>query len=107
MPEVGSTWVTVLPDMRRFNTDLSRQATTSGNSAGKTFGSGFAKAAAVGLAVFGAARIFGGFIADARESAQVSRLTENAIRATGGGERHRQAGVGPCHVPEQQDRDRR
>lgn len=84
MPEVGSTWVTVLPDMTRFNRDLSRGAATAGDSSGKTFGSGFARAAAVGLAVFGAARIFGGFIADARESAQVSRLTENAIRATGG-----------------------
>lgn len=84
MPEVGSTWITVLPDMTRWNRDLSRQATTSGDSAGKTFGSGFAKAAAVGIAVFGAARIFSGFIADAQESARVSRLTENAIRATGG-----------------------
>ncbi len=84
MPEVGSTWVTVLPDMRRFNTDLSRQATASGDTSGKSFSSTFAKAAAVGLAVFGAARIFGGFIADAQEAAKITRLTENAILATGG-----------------------
>lgn len=84
MAEVGSAWISVLPDMRRFNTDVARGTSESATKSGKTFGQKFAATAAVGLAVFAAGRIFGGFIDDAQEAAKITRLTENAIRATGG-----------------------
>lgn len=84
--------MTVLADAyvrARLQTDrLGPELKKAGDTHGKTFGGSFAQSAGRALAAAGvaaaAASFFKGAFSEARESAKVTRLTESAIKATGG-----------------------
>src|SRR5690349_3849156 len=99
MAALASVFVNVLPQTNQFAPQLHRQlskvnASRAGVSVGQSLGHGMrigvfksipgiAKGLVGAFAAVKAVQVFGGFIADAQESARVSRITENVIRSTG------------------------
>jgi hypothetical protein len=101
--EVGSAFVSVLPSMKGFGSALGKgvdgESTRAGTRGGRTFGTAFARTSVgplragfgtigkLGAGIFaglGAVNVFKGFVSGARESAEVTALTRNAIKTTGG-----------------------
>lgn len=70
--DIGSIYIGVRPDMRTFNTQVAADATSTGTTSGKSFSDKFAKAASIGLAAFGAAKLFGGLIQDASDLSETA-----------------------------------
>lgn len=106
MAVLRTAYVNVLPKTDDFDPQLKRRlgridARKSGERVGGTFSKGMtgsfggiAKSLAGVFAVVGGASLFKGFIADAAESAKISRITANAIKATGGAARVSAVDVG-------------
>lgn len=97
-PEVGSAYVSILPSAKGFGSKLQSEiggeVGQAGVGAGQTFGKGMstgvtstagslAKSVTGVFAAVGAARFLTGAIGEAREAAQVGRLTEAVIKSTG------------------------
>lgn len=106
MASLADVFVQVRPDTDKFEPDLRKKldrvdARKSGDAVGRSFGSGLLGTVGrtVGLigGLFAGAQVvglFGDAIGEAREAAQVTRITENAIRATGGAAKVSAADVG-------------
>jgi acid phosphatase family membrane protein YuiD len=100
---LAKVFVEVAPQTDRFEPDLKRKlARVDGSRAGISIGQslgggmrvgvfksipGIAKGLIAGFAALKGIQVFGGFIADAQESARVGRLTTQVIRSTGGAAR--------------------
>jgi hypothetical protein len=100
MTALAEVFVTVRPDTDKFGPEVKSKlakidAKKEGNQVATRFGVGFngafggiisrsAGLFAAGFAAVKGVQIFGGFIKDAAESEKISRITANAIRATGG-----------------------
>jgi hypothetical protein len=90
MAEVGSAWVSVLPDARGFGSKLSKQVGGEVSSGGRGIGTKLGSAMKLGLAgaVVGAGVAAVSFIKgamdEAREAQKVGALTVSTIKATGG-----------------------
>jgi acid phosphatase family membrane protein YuiD len=100
MTALTEVFVTVKPDVDKFGPEVRKKlakidAKKEGSQVATRFGVGMngamggivSKSAgifAAGFAAIQGAKVFGGFIKDAAESAKISRITANAIRATGG-----------------------
>jgi hypothetical protein len=90
MASLASAFVAIRPSFTGFSTELSGGlnkaapvAAKAGDKHGKLFGTGFARAAAAGVALLGGTQIFRTLISAAEESAKVSALTAAAIKSTG------------------------
>jgi hypothetical protein len=100
MTALTEVFVTVKPDTDRFGPEVKKKlaaidAKKEGSQVAARWGVGFngafggiiSKSAGLFAGAFAAVqgvKVFGGFINDARESEKISRITANAIRATGG-----------------------
>jgi hypothetical protein len=100
MTALTEVFVTVKPDTEKFGPEVKKKlaridARKEGSQVASRFGLGFngaigsivSKSAGVFAAGFAAVKgvqVFAGFINDARESEKISRITANAIKATGG-----------------------
>lgn len=101
MPSIADVYAEVSPTLtpegqRRFERALGRMdGAKAGVSIGQSIGGGMrvglsktvpgiAKGLVAGFAALKGLQVFGSFVQDARESARISRITANAIRATGG-----------------------
>lgn len=103
MTALTEVFVTVRPDVDKFGPEVSKKlARIDSAKSGKMFATRFgvgmngaiggivSKSAglfAAGFAAVQGVKVFGSFINDARESEKVSRITANAIKATGGAAR--------------------
>ena len=100
MTALTEVFVTVKPDTDKFGPEVKKKlakidASKEGKQVATRFGVGLngamgsivSKSAgifAAGFAVIQGAKVFGGFIKEAAESEKISRITANAIKATGG-----------------------
>lgn len=100
MTALTEVFVTVKPDTDKFGPEVKKKlaridASKEGKQVATRFGVGLngamgsivSKSAgifAAGFAAVQGVKVFAGFISDARESEKISRITANAIRATGG-----------------------
>ncbi len=89
--KIGEAFIRVRPDTGMFTREATPAMTSSGEHSGRTFGSAFkgaltGVAAAVGVLLAGRAVLgfAGEALAEARQAAQVGRLTEAVIKSTGG-----------------------
>lgn len=87
MTEVGSAWVSILPEAKGFGKklqgDIGPQVSDTGKKSGSVFGGAF-KLAAAAAAGIGAISFVKDSIAEARESQKVAAQTSQVIKSTGG-----------------------